>query len=71
MITQGMLHDRRVIQKTPRAYHLVESALGIMVNDVSLSGLLLFMGSYSRTPYLDQRSCVQNSNKLSLFLQDR
>ena len=30
-------HDKkRVIQKPPRAYHLVESGLGTMLNDVSL-----------------------------------
>ena len=36
-ITQGMLHcDKRVIQKPPRTNHWEESALGTMLNDVSL-----------------------------------
>ena len=56
MITQGMLHDKRVIQKAPRAYHLVKSALGTMVNDVSLwvtstlgSILIVTRGRVSKT----------------------
>ena len=37
MITQGKLHhDKRVIQKPPQINHLVESALGTMLNDVAL-----------------------------------
>ena len=37
VITQGMLHhDKRVIQKPPRTNHLVVSALGSMLNYVSL-----------------------------------
>ena len=55
VITQGMFHhDKRVIQK-------LESALGTMLNDVSLSStqeLLKIMRAYSRTSYRDQTSCV-------------